>query len=239
MTETMDRSANPGPMVAVPAYYAQSDGHFNSFMTRQISRWPTWLAPLSILVCFTGGVAYTLALNPDRVRRVRIAHLHCQADDRLRLPRLRRHPRILVPAARQHSGRGAQSHHRGLRGPVPGLHVHLVGRQPHVPLAPAVPEHLATVRVDLPWRLAGLHDSAQPALGAVYLDVRVGLSRRRRPTSNPRGRRRQGAMPVGGPRVPRRCLRWPYGHAGSASARCRSAGSRRPAAGCACRRSPC
>lgn len=64
MTETMDRSANPGPMVAVPAYYAQSDGHFNSFMTRQISRWPTWLAPLSILVCFTGGVAYTLALNP-------------------------------------------------------------------------------------------------------------------------------------------------------------------------------
>ncbi len=60
MTQTIERSS----MMAVPAYYAPVDGRFNSFMTRQFSRSPAWLGPASILTCFVGGVAYTLALNP-------------------------------------------------------------------------------------------------------------------------------------------------------------------------------
>jgi hypothetical protein len=56
MTETIDRAQ----MVA----YVPSNTGVNGFMTRQVSRSPIWLGPLSILVCFAGGVAYTLALNP-------------------------------------------------------------------------------------------------------------------------------------------------------------------------------
>ena|SRR3989440_1118913 len=46
------------PQVAV------SGGRFNEFMFRFWARSPRWAAPLAVLVCFAGGVAYTLADRP-------------------------------------------------------------------------------------------------------------------------------------------------------------------------------
>jgi hypothetical protein len=56
MSETIDRSQ----MVA----YVPATTGFGGFMTRQIAKSPAWLGPLSALVCFAGGVAYALAMNP-------------------------------------------------------------------------------------------------------------------------------------------------------------------------------
>jgi hypothetical protein len=37
---------------------------FSQFMVRFWARSPRWAAPLAILTCFSGGVAYTLAVHP-------------------------------------------------------------------------------------------------------------------------------------------------------------------------------
>ena len=47
-----------GEMVVVPT------NRFNAFMYRLWTRSPRWTAPLLPLVCFSGGVAYTLAAHP-------------------------------------------------------------------------------------------------------------------------------------------------------------------------------
>ena len=53
-----------GGMVAVPAYLLQPDGRFSQFLMRAWTRAPRWVGPFLVLMCFGGGVAYTLALNP-------------------------------------------------------------------------------------------------------------------------------------------------------------------------------
>jgi len=57
--------APPG-MVAVPAYavYPPSDRSFAGFLLRMWVRSPRWTAPLAVLFCFAGGVAYTLLTHP-------------------------------------------------------------------------------------------------------------------------------------------------------------------------------
>lgn len=74
MTDTVERGHThahfiapagvPAGMVAVPAHMVPTEGKFNQFMMRLWARSPGWFAPLAILVCFGGGVAYTLATNP-------------------------------------------------------------------------------------------------------------------------------------------------------------------------------
>jgi hypothetical protein len=53
-----------GVMVAVPAHFVPADGKFSRTMFSVWSRSPKWMAPFAMLVCFGGGVAYTLALDP-------------------------------------------------------------------------------------------------------------------------------------------------------------------------------
>jgi hypothetical protein len=40
---------------------------FNRFMFRLWARSPRWTAPLLVLVCFTGGVAYTIGAHPTGI----------------------------------------------------------------------------------------------------------------------------------------------------------------------------
>jgi uncharacterized protein DUF2752 len=54
----------PAGMVAVPIGSMPPDGRFSQFMMRRWASSPRWFAPLAILVCFGGGVAYTFLLNP-------------------------------------------------------------------------------------------------------------------------------------------------------------------------------
>ena len=57
----------PPGMVAMsvqPAYPAYPDDRFGRFMLRTWDRSPRWAAPLAVLVCFFGGVAYTLLTHP-------------------------------------------------------------------------------------------------------------------------------------------------------------------------------
>jgi hypothetical protein len=42
----------------------RADDPFSRFMTRMWARSPKWSAPLAILVCFAGGLSYTLAVHP-------------------------------------------------------------------------------------------------------------------------------------------------------------------------------
>jgi hypothetical protein len=42
-----------------------SSDRFSQFMYRLWDRSPRWAAPLAVLFCFTGGVAYTLSAHPD------------------------------------------------------------------------------------------------------------------------------------------------------------------------------
>jgi Protein of unknown function (DUF2752) len=56
----------PG-MVAMPvqpAYPAYPDDRFGRFILRTWDRSPRWAAPLAVLFCFFGGVAYTLLTHP-------------------------------------------------------------------------------------------------------------------------------------------------------------------------------
>jgi uncharacterized protein DUF2752 len=46
------------------AHLVVSDDRFSRFMIRLWARSPRWAAPLAILTCFTGGVAYTFAMHP-------------------------------------------------------------------------------------------------------------------------------------------------------------------------------
>jgi len=55
--------APPG-MVAMPVQYAYPDDRFGRFMLRTWDRSPRWGAPLAVLFCFFGGVAYTLLTHP-------------------------------------------------------------------------------------------------------------------------------------------------------------------------------
>ena len=55
--------APPG-MVAMPAQYAYPDDRFGRLMLRTWDRSPRWSAPLAVLFCFLGGVAYTLLTHP-------------------------------------------------------------------------------------------------------------------------------------------------------------------------------
>ncbi len=80
MTEAIEQSlvTTPGFAVARPdpghqhgtghgaGHAAQLAGYdpFSRFVLRLWERSPLWAAPLAALVCFTGGVAYTLAVNP-------------------------------------------------------------------------------------------------------------------------------------------------------------------------------
>ncbi len=54
----------PAGMVAMPAYMVPSENRFNMFALRTWEKAPKWAAPLAILACFGGGIAYTLLLNP-------------------------------------------------------------------------------------------------------------------------------------------------------------------------------
>jgi len=64
--------AVPAGMIAVPSgtapaagyVYTQDNGRFGNFLMRQYARSPRWMAPLAVLVCFFGGVAYTLVTDP-------------------------------------------------------------------------------------------------------------------------------------------------------------------------------
>ena len=49
------------PIVVVPT------NRFNRFMYRLWARSPRWTAPLLVLVCFGGGVAYTLGAHPTGI----------------------------------------------------------------------------------------------------------------------------------------------------------------------------
>ena len=55
--------APPG-MVAMPTQYAYPDDRFGRLMLRAWDRSPRWATPLAVLVCFLGGVAYTLLTHP-------------------------------------------------------------------------------------------------------------------------------------------------------------------------------
>ena len=54
----------PAGMVAMPTGVMPGEGRFSQFIVRRWATAPAWLAPLAVLVCFGGGVAYTLLLNP-------------------------------------------------------------------------------------------------------------------------------------------------------------------------------
>jgi hypothetical protein len=72
MTDTIDRvhthmppsMGAPGSFVAVPVGAFPTEGKFNQFLLRHWASSPRWFGPLAILVCFGGGVAYTLATDP-------------------------------------------------------------------------------------------------------------------------------------------------------------------------------
>jgi hypothetical protein len=55
--------APPG-MVAMPVRYAYPDDRVGRFILRAWDRSPRWAAPLAVLFCFFGGVAYTLLTHP-------------------------------------------------------------------------------------------------------------------------------------------------------------------------------
>jgi hypothetical protein len=61
MTETAHAH---GGATAIHVRSVSQDDRFTTFMLRTWQRSPKWFAPLAILVCFGGGVAYTLLLNP-------------------------------------------------------------------------------------------------------------------------------------------------------------------------------
>jgi hypothetical protein len=50
--------------VARVAYLVPKEDRFSRFMVNLWNRSPVWFAPLAVLVCFAGGVAYTLATHP-------------------------------------------------------------------------------------------------------------------------------------------------------------------------------
>jgi Protein of unknown function (DUF2752) len=54
----------PAGMVPVWVGSIPAENKFNQFMMRRWASSPRWFGPLAILVCFGGGVFYTLALNP-------------------------------------------------------------------------------------------------------------------------------------------------------------------------------
>jgi hypothetical protein len=54
----------PGYQVSGYQYVPPQPDRFTRFMTRMWERTPTWAAPAGILVCFTGGVAYTILSDP-------------------------------------------------------------------------------------------------------------------------------------------------------------------------------
>ncbi|HEY7176356.1 MAG TPA: DUF2752 domain-containing protein [Micromonosporaceae bacterium] len=56
--------AGPAGLVAVPADAIRPDDRFSRLMTRLWARSPRWSAPLAVLFCFFGGVAYTIATHP-------------------------------------------------------------------------------------------------------------------------------------------------------------------------------
>lgn len=50
--------------VAYPVYYPPPPSRVGRFFARLAARSPSWLAPLAILVCFAGAVAYVLVRDP-------------------------------------------------------------------------------------------------------------------------------------------------------------------------------
>ncbi len=58
----MTHTHEVGP--ASPMYLAPQNDRFSRFMIRLWERSPKWSAPMVALVCFLGGVAYTLAIHP-------------------------------------------------------------------------------------------------------------------------------------------------------------------------------
>lgn len=50
--------------VPAPAYVAPPPGRFASFFLRMWARSPRWLAPVAILACFGGAVAYVFVRDP-------------------------------------------------------------------------------------------------------------------------------------------------------------------------------
>jgi Protein of unknown function (DUF2752) len=53
-----------GVLVPVPVHLIPTDDRFSRSMFGLWNRSPKWMAPFAMLLCFGGGVAYTLALNP-------------------------------------------------------------------------------------------------------------------------------------------------------------------------------
>jgi hypothetical protein len=54
----------PPGMVAMPVQPAYPDDRLGRFMLQTWDRSPRWAAPLAVLFCFFGGVAYTLLTHP-------------------------------------------------------------------------------------------------------------------------------------------------------------------------------
>jgi hypothetical protein len=54
----------PPGMVAMPVQAAYPDDRLGRFMLQTWDRSPRWAAPLAVLFCFVGGVAYTLLTHP-------------------------------------------------------------------------------------------------------------------------------------------------------------------------------
>src|SRR5207302_1096810 len=115
-------------------------------------------APAPELPPRTGRRRAAAAATPDR------RHLRGPPADGLR-----RHPGVVVPAARQPARRGPGAPDGGVRHAVPGVHVHRLDGGAGLPDqadpdAPAVPAD----DLGLADRLGGLLDPAQPAVGTVH-----------------------------------------------------------------------
>jgi len=60
--------------IAVPVNSLPSEDRFSRFMLRMWLRSPRWSAPLAVLFCFAGGVAYTLATHPTSSDAASVPH---------------------------------------------------------------------------------------------------------------------------------------------------------------------
>lgn len=56
--------AIPAGMYAMPAHLVPQGDRVSRFLLRMWDRSPEWTAPLAVLFCFAGGMAYTLLTHP-------------------------------------------------------------------------------------------------------------------------------------------------------------------------------
>ena len=111
--------------------------------------------------------------QPDRRRRGRPADLPGQADHRVRLPRVRRHPGVLLPAARQHPRGRPPPRDRRLRRAVPGLALPRLGGQAHDRPADSDAADRGEGCGRVHRRVGGVHGGPQPPLVAPFTSLYV------------------------------------------------------------------